>query len=202
MSMTNRTIPFTDRQILCLFVDVPANITSLRGWEETVYLHHFLIVPLRLIGKHGNEAAPACIDDGLCNVMVSLHTFYIQVLNADGIVSPYKGYGALMQIVGTAVANLLVDSGNFELLVFKPSAAFLFTGKMLLRLGKFALVSLCISVILKSLSFGSDEQVFYSHIHTNGLSSLLYGSSVFLLREYGNKILFARCLGDSHQQIS
>ena len=108
MGMTNRTIPFTDRQVLRLLVDIPTDIASLRGWEETVYLHHFLVVPLRLIGKHGNEAAPACIGDGLGEVMVLLHTLNIQVLNANGIISPYKGYRALMQIVGTAVANLLV----------------------------------------------------------------------------------------------
>ena len=60
--------------------------------------------------------------------MFFLHSFDVQILNADGIISPYKGYGALMQVVGTTVGYLLVKPGDFEFLVFKPSAAFLLSG--------------------------------------------------------------------------
>lgn len=128
MSMANRTFPLTNRQILGMFVYIPTDIAGLRGREVSVYLHDFLAVPLRLVGEHGNENAPACIGDGLRKTMVFLHSFDVQVLNADGVVSPYKGNGALMQVVGTAVGYLLVKPGNFELLVFKPFAAFLLSG--------------------------------------------------------------------------
>ena len=151
MSMTYWTLPLTNRQVFCLFVDIPTDVTCLRGWEVSVYLHYFLVVPFRLIGKHGNEAAPACISNGFGKVMVSFNSFDVQILNADGVVSPYKGYGTLMQVVGTAVGYLLVKSGNFEPLVFKPSAAFLLAGKMSLCFSKFTLVSSCISVILKKM---------------------------------------------------
>src|SRR3712207_754351 len=87
MSMTNRTFPITDRQILSLFVDIPTDIASLRGWEVSVYLYNLFAVPFCLIGKHGDEAAPACIGNGLGKVMVSLHTLYIQILDADGVIS-------------------------------------------------------------------------------------------------------------------
>ena len=33
MSMTNRTLPLTDRKVFSLFVDISTDITSLRGWE-------------------------------------------------------------------------------------------------------------------------------------------------------------------------
>lgn len=130
--------------------------------------------------------------------MVSLHALYIQILNADGVVSPYKGYGTLMQVVGTAVGYLLVKFGNFEPLVFKPSAAFLLTGKMSLRFSKFALVSSCISVILKSFSLRSDKQVLQAHIHANRLISLFKWSYVFFFCKYRNEILSAWCFGNSH----
>ena len=160
MGMTNRTLPLTNRQIFSLFVDIPTDITSLRGGKVSVYFHNLFAVPFCLIGKYGNEAAPACISNGFGKVMVSLHALYIQILDADGIISSNKRNRALMQIVGTAVGNLFVKSGNFEPLVFKPSAAFLLAGKMPLCFSKFALVSSCISVILKSFSLGSDKQVF------------------------------------------
>lgn len=105
MSMTNRTFPLADRQVLCLFVDVPTDITSLRGGEETVYLHNLLTVPFCLVGKHGHESTPTCIGDRLSKAMASFHSFNVQVLNADGIISPYKGNGTLVQVVGTAVTN-------------------------------------------------------------------------------------------------
>ena len=147
MSMANRTLPLTDRQVFSLFVDIPTDITSLRGGKVSVYFHNLFSVPFCLIGKHGNEAAPACISNGFGKVMVSLHALYIQILDADGIISSNKRDGALMQIVGTTIGNLFVKSGNFKPLVFKPSAAFLLAGKMSLCFSKFTLVSSCISVI-------------------------------------------------------
>lgn len=198
MSMTNRTFPFTDRQVFCLFVDIPTDITSLRGGEVSVYFHNLFAVPFCLIGKHGNEVAPACISNGLGKVMVSLHALYIQILNADGVVSPYKGYGTLMQVVGTAVGYLLVKFGNFEPLVFKPSAAFLLSGQMLLCFSKFALISSCISVILRSFSLRSDKQVLQAHIHANRLISLFKWSYVFFFCKYRNEILSAWCFGNSY----
>lgn len=99
-----------------------------------------------------------------------------------------------MQVVGTAVGYLLVKFGNFEPLVFKPSAAFILTGKMSLCFSKFALVYSCISVILKSFSIRSDKQVLQAHIHAHGLARLLDRRNVFLLREHGNEILATRSL--------
>lgn len=178
MSMTNRTLPLTDRKVFSLFVDISTDITSLRGWEVSVYFHNLFAVPFCLVGKHGNETAPACISNGFGKVMISLHTLYIQILDADGIVSSNKRDGALMKIVCTAIGNLFVKFGNFEPLVFKPSAAFLLTGKMSLCFSKFALVSSCVSVILKSFSLGSDKQVLQAHIHANRLVSLFKWSYV------------------------
>lgn len=103
-----------------------------------------------------------------------------------------------MQIVGTTIGNLFVKSGNFKPLVFKPSAAFLLAGKMSLCFSKFALVSSCISVILKSFSFRSDKQVLQAHIHTNRLISLFKWSYVFFFCKYRNEILSAWCLGNSY----
>ena len=197
MSMANRTFPLTNRQILGMFVYIPTDIAGLRGREVSVYLHYLLAIPLRLVGEHGNENAPARIGDGFRKTMVFLHSFDVQILNADGIISPYKGYGALMQVVGTTVGYLLVKSGNFEPLVFKPSAAFLLSGQMPLCLCKFALVSLDVSVILENFPFRGDEQVLQAHIHAHGLARLLDRRNVFLLREHGNEILAARCLGNS-----
>ena len=196
--MTNRTLPLTDRQILSLFVDIATDITSLRGGEVSVYFHNLFAVPFCLVSKHGNEAAPACISNGFGKVMISLHTLYTQIFDADGIISSNKRNGALMQIVGTTIGNLIVKSVNFEPLVFKPSAAFLLTGKMLLCFSKFALVSSCISVILKSFSIGSDKQVLQAHIHANRLISLFKWSCVFFFCKYRNEILAAWCLGNSY----
>lgn len=194
MSMTNRTFPLTDRQVFCLSVDIPTDITSLRGGEETVYLHNFLAVPFRLVGKHGNESTPTCIGDRFSKAMVSFHSFDVQILNADGVVSPYKGYGTLMQVVGTAVGYLLVKFGNFEPLVFKPFAAFLLSGQMQLCFCKFALMSLDVSVVLESFSVRGNKQVLQAHIHAHGLVRLLDRRNVFLLREHGNEILATRSL--------
>ena len=108
MSMANRTLPLTDRQIFSLFVDIPTDIASLRGREVSVYLHNLFAVPFRLIGKHGNEAAPTCISNGFGKVMVSLHTIYIQILDADCIISSNKRDGALMKIVCTAIQQRIM----------------------------------------------------------------------------------------------
>ena len=196
MSMTNRTFPFTNRQVFCLFINIPADVTSLRGWEESAYLRYLLAVPFSFVCEHSNETAPTCISYGFGKVMISLHTLNIQVFDTNGIISSYKRNGALMQIVCTAIGNLLVESGNFEPLAFKPSAAFLLARKMLLRSCKFALVFSCISIILESFSFRSDKQVLQSHIHTNRLISLFEWCCVFFFCKYRNEILSARCLGD------
>ena len=99
MSMANRTLPLTDRQIFSLFVDIPTGITSLRGGEVSVYFHNLFAVPFCLIGKHGNEAAPACISNGFGKVMVSHHTLYIQILDADGIISAFQNIAVLRPLV-------------------------------------------------------------------------------------------------------
>ena len=198
MSMTNRTFPLADGQVFRLFVDITTDITSLRGWEESVYLHHILAVPFCLIGEHGNETAPACIGDGLGEVMILLHTLNVQVLNANGIVSLDKRMRTLLQIVGTAVCNLFVKYGNFESLVFKPSAAFILSGKVMLRPCKFSLVFSCVSVILEYLSFGSDKQVLQPHVYADSPTCLFKRSGVCFFCEYGNEIFSARCFGNSH----
>lgn len=189
MSMANRTFPFTDRQILSLFVDIPADIASLRGREVSVYLNHFLAVPFSFVCQHGNEIAQTCICDRFGKAMVSFHTFDIQTLNTNGIISSDERYGALMQIVSTAISNLFVKSGNFELLAFKPPAAFHLTGKMLLCFCKATLISPCVSIILECFSFGCDKQVFQPHIHAYRPTSLCKWRYIFLFREYGYKIL-------------
>ena len=99
MSMANRTLPLTDRQVFSLFVDIPTDIASLRGGKVSVYFHNLFVVPFCLISKHGNEAAPACISNGFGKVMVSLHTLHIQILDADGIISSNKRNGNGMQCV-------------------------------------------------------------------------------------------------------
>lgn len=194
--MTNRALPLTNRQIFCLLVDIPTDIASLRGWEVSVYLHNLLAIPISFICEHGNETAPTCISYRFSKVMISLHTLNIQVFDTDGIISSHKRNGALMQIVGTAVGNLFVKSGNFEFLALKPSTAFLLARKMPLRFCKFALVFSCISIILESFSFGSDKQVLQAHIHANRLVSLFKWSYVLFFCKYRNKILSTRCLGD------
>lgn len=198
MSMTDRTFPFTDRQIFCLFVDIATDITSLRGREISVYFYNLFSVPFCLVGEHRNEAAPTCIINGLGKMMVLYHSLDIQVLYTDGIISPNKRNGAFMQIVSTTVGDLLVKSGNFELLVFKPFAAFFLSGKMLLCFSKFTLVSSCISVICESLSIRSDKQIFQSHINTDTLISLGKRSRVSFFRKHGNEILTAWSFRDSH----
>ena len=142
-------------------------MTSLRRWIETVYLHDLLAIPFCFIGKHINKSTPACISNGLGKTMISRHTLYIQIFDTNGIISSNKRYRTLMQVVNTTVTNLFVKFGNFESLVFKPSAAFLFARKMLLCFSKFALVSSCISVIIKSFSFRSDKQILQTHIQAN-----------------------------------
>lgn len=69
---------------------------------------------------------------------------------------------------------------------------------MLLCFSEFALVSSCVSVILKSFSLRSDKQVLQAHIHTNRLISLFKWRYVFLFCKYGNEILAAWCLGNSY----
>src|SRR5574344_2063093 len=189
VSMTNRTFPLTNRQILSLLVDIPTDVTSLRGWEVSVNLHDLLAVPISFIGTHGNKTAPTCVSYRFGKVMIPLHALNIQVFDTDGIISSYKRNGALMQIVGTAVGNLFVESGNFESLVFKPSTAFLLARKMLLCPCKFALIFPCISIILESFSFGSDKQVLQPHIHTNRLISIFKWCCVFFFCKYRRKIL-------------
>lgn len=198
MSMTNRTIPLTDRQIFSLFVDVPTDVASLGGREVSAYLHHSLAVPFSFVCEHGNEIAPACICNRLSKTMVAFHTFDIQILNANGIISSYKGYRALMQVVSATISNLLVKPSNFEFLVFKPFAAFNLSGKMPLCPCKFVLISFCISVILENFPFGSDKQVFQPYVHSNRFASICEQCSIFLLSEYGNKILATWCFGDSN----
>ena len=198
MSMTNRTFPITNRQIFRLLVNIPTDIASLRGWEISVNLHNLLAIPFSFVCKHRNKTSPACICDRLSKTMVTFHTFDIQILNANGIISSYKGYRTLMQVVCTAISNLLVEPGNFEFLVFKPSTAFNLTGKMLLCLCNAALVSLRVSVILESFSLRSNKQIFQPHIHANRLVGLCERCSIFLFREYGNEILATWCLGNSH----
>src|SRR5574344_2943381 len=198
MSMTNMTFLITNRQIFRLLVDIPTDVTSLRGWEVSVYLHNLLSVPISFICEHGNKTAPTCISYRFSKVMISLHSLNIQVFDTDGIISSYKRNGALMQIVCTAVGNLFVNSGNFEPLVFKPSTAFLLARKILLCPCKFALVFPCISIVLESFSFGSDKQVLQPHIRTNRLISLFKWCFIFFFCKYRNEILSTRRLGNSY----
>ena len=198
VSMTNRTIPLTDGQILRLAVDVPADVTGLRGWEIPVYLHYLLAVPFGLVGEHSNETTPTCISDRLREVVVSLHALHVEVFNADNIIPPYKGVGAFVQIVSTAIGYLLVDSGYLESLVFVPSAAFFLAGEMPLCYCELTLISSRISVVSECLSFGGYKQVFQPHIHAYSLTGLLERSHILLFREHGYEIFSARCLGYDH----
>lgn len=95
-------------------------------------------------------------------MMVSHQTLNIQVFNADDVIFSYKRNRTLMQVISTAVGNLLVKSGNFESLAFISSAPLLFARKMSLCMSEPAFVFLRVVVIIESFFFRSGEKVLQS----------------------------------------
>lgn len=125
--------PLADTQVLDTLVDMTAHAAGLGRREEAVNLYDPLAVPFRLVLKEAHECAPACIRNVPGKGVIMFHVPYVQILYADCIVSPHKRNGAFVKVVHAAVRDLLVKPGNLESLVFKPAAALLLPGQVLLR---------------------------------------------------------------------
>jgi len=94
-----------------------ATRTQLARGEGLPDLHDGLSVPVGLILEHAKECRPADLGDRLAQLAVLPHVLHLQGLDADDVVV-FDDLGRhLVQEVGASVGDLLMDAGDFPLLL-------------------------------------------------------------------------------------
>ena len=97
--------------------------TELGGREEAVYHNHLPAVPRSLVLQLPPELAPACVGNGLGQLMVLDHVGRSQILDADHVVLPDEFSGQLVQHILPLVGNVLMEPCHLASCLFPAVAA-------------------------------------------------------------------------------
>lgn len=81
-----RACPFTQAEMLHVFVLMPATGAELARGEGLADLHDSLAVPIGFIFQHSMKLRPAHLGDGLTQFAVLLHVLHLQGFNSDDVV--------------------------------------------------------------------------------------------------------------------
>ena len=109
-----RASPFTDGQILCLWIAVSAMGTGLAGRIERVHLAYVRSVQDGLVRELPEEFRPACIRDGLGKSMVSHHVPDSQMFDGNGLILPDQCRGRLVQKISSDIRNPFMHTGDTD----------------------------------------------------------------------------------------
>ena len=176
VGVTFPALPFTDGEILHVFVLVSAAGTQLAGWKVPGHCNNLLAVPARFVFQHGPELGPTGVADGFCQLMILDQVGNQQILDADDVVI-FDDLGRyFLQVIGSGIVDLLVDSGDpgaLLLVVFRfgQFAPILFgllppSGKHFLLLGKFPLEFAERSQVLVDGFIRKDGKILQADIDT------------------------------------
>ena len=104
------TRPFTDGQILCDGMPMPAAETSLARRVEGIDLQDGRTAPCSLVSEHSKERRPARVRNGTRKMVVPQHIPDLQVLDGDHLVFADQPCCELLQ-------EVLADSPNISYLI-------------------------------------------------------------------------------------
>ncbi len=117
------------------FVHIAALAAGLRAWGKAVYLYEVHSVPPALVLKHRKEHPEGSVSYGLRQVMVSLHTLYVQVLHAEGthLAIVRECMGDFVEVILAAVSDVFLQPGYADACLVAVGRTFLFTAQPLLQ---------------------------------------------------------------------
>ena len=120
-------VPFSNRQVLHVFVLITARGAELAGGKVLSHWNHRLTVPGGLVLQHASKFRPSDFRDGFSQTRVLEKTGNRKVLDADDVVFFDNLSRLLLKEVGPDVFDSRVDSGDrpFLLLVVSGLVEFL-----------------------------------------------------------------------------
>lgn len=137
---------------------------TLAGREKPVNLFDMAAIPLALIVKLPDKLGPAGITNRLGKVMVSHHSFDVQILNSNQAVSPYQLPAKFVGKVKALVGNLLVQFGHLQSGLIPAFTAFLSFAQLALVSGKTAFELAQVLGIREPLPVTGNSKVLESQV--------------------------------------
>ena len=95
------------------FIYIAAFAAGLRAWSEAVYLYEVHTIPAAFVFKQGEECSERSISYGLCQMVVALHTLYVQIFHADGthLAVMRECMGDFVKVIFPAVGDVFLQPG-------------------------------------------------------------------------------------------
>jgi hypothetical protein len=165
------TAPFTnvERQA---FNDVSTIRTQFAGREEAVNQLFSLSVPFAFVVNHLPKSPHADIENCAGEAMVRGHAMHIQILNADHVEPSYEVSGKLVESVGPAVSDVLMQASNFHALSLPSSTTFFAPGKNALQSGQLGEITPKVARVGNAFTVRQSGETTHPQVNTHRLSGL------------------------------
>jgi hypothetical protein len=163
------TLPLPDaqRQPLNHLTTVP---TPFRAGKPLVYLHQVSTIPPGFVFQLSNHLSPPGITDGTGEFPVLDHVLHRQRLNGNRLIFTNQPGRQLVQMVFSAIGNLLLDSSDPQPCFVPVTRTLLLTAQRLLRSAESFVVLIKVSGIGNLLTCTQRHQTADSSIHPHRLS--------------------------------
>ena len=171
MGSTFGAIPFTniERQA---FNDVSTLRAQFAGREEAVNQLFGLSVPFAFVVNHLPKSSHADIENCAGETMVGGHAPHVQILNADHVEPSHKVSGKLVEGVGPAASDMLIQASNFYALSLPSSTTLFATGKNALQSGQLGDITPKIARVCNAFTVRQGSKTAYPQVNTNRLPGL------------------------------
>ena len=116
--VTRRTFPFPDAKVLNLFVPVSAAGTGLAALIECRYTNYCTTVPIGFVLQHIKERRPRNTGNSSCKFMITKHSLYIKVFDADGLIFTHQHSRLFLKEIVSLISNLFVGGSDSYTLLF------------------------------------------------------------------------------------
>lgn len=116
--VTRRAFPLTEAEILNSHILIAAATACLAAWIECRYTNYCTTVPIGFVLQHTKERRPRNTGNGSCKFMITKHSLYIKVFDADGLIFTHQHSRLFLKEIVSLISNFFVGSSDFYTLLF------------------------------------------------------------------------------------
>jgi hypothetical protein len=171
MGSTLWAIPFTNTERQA-FNDVPTLRAQFAGREEAANQLFSLSVPFAFVVNHLSKNPHANIENCAGETMVGGHAPHVQILNTDHVEPSHKVSGKLVESVGPAVSDMLMQASNFHTLPLPTATTFFAPGKNTLQSGQLGDIAPKVARISDAFTVRQSSETTHPQVNTNHFSGL------------------------------
>ena len=167
-----RTGPFPDSKFFNTRILISTARTGLSAWIECRHFYKHAFSLCGFVFKLSEKLTPADIGNRLCKMMISEHSFYIQVFYAHYLVFVSELKRPFMQEVFSDIDYFFMLDGNSDSRLASIAGSLLLAGKLPLFTNELFLVfAICLGVI-NSISVAVSIKRLDAYIYTYSILSI------------------------------